>query len=332
MCPAAIYGYSSSGKTVFLGLLYAAQTRYTNEQRGETYRFYGDPSTIRQMGSMYNSMRNGRFPPATMKEDMTEIRFKFGYPRAASAILPEGIRKANWVKPFSIIDFAAYDVAGEDVEEYVETGVTENRKVIQELLKSHIIVFIIDCSRFTTTTGGSLFDKMLDYDKNGAVLLSSLAKHKADQAKKMAGAPAGKKGPSSVTIYPVIVLSKFDQMPPDVLSQLGLSNQPPNPTDHLGRERYGQAIMTRFLPQMFALLKGGRLMGVNFDKAQFFFSWIQTQTVAGMDTSSKPTIDRDSKGDVKFSYDEYRGFIDYFRELANNAPDDVEEANAVPSR
>lgn len=331
MCPAAIYGYSSSGKTVFLGLLYAAQTRYTNEARGESYRFYGDPSTIRQMGSMYNAMRNGRFPPANLKEEMSEIRFKFGFPRGLSQVLPENIRKANWVKPFSIIDFAAYDVAGEDVEEFVETGVTENRRVIQELLKAHIIVFIVDCSRFTVTTTGSLFDRMLDYDKNGAVLLSSLAKHKADMAKKTAPT-GGKKGTSQTTIYPVIVLSKFDQIPSDVLTQLGLPPSPPAPSDHAGRERFGQALMTRFLPQMFALLKGGRLMGVNFDKSQFFFSWVQVAQVAGMDTSSKPSIERDLKGDVKFAYDEYRAFIDYFRELADRAPDDVEEGNQVPSR
>jgi hypothetical protein len=328
MCPAAIYGYSSSGKTVFLGLLYAAQTRYTNEQRGESFRFYGDPSTIRQMGSMFNAMRNGRFPPANLKEEMTEIRFKFGFPRGLAQHLPEYIRKADWVKPFSVIDFAAYDVAGEDVEEFVETGVTENRRVIQELLKSHIIVFIVDCSRFTTVTSGSLFDRMLDYDKNGAVLLSSLAKHKADETKKAA---TGKKVGGN-TIYPVLVLSKFDQVSGDVLNQLGLPTTPPPVSDPNARQKFGDALMTRFLPQMFALLKGGRLMGVNFDRAAYYYSWIQTQQVAGMDTSGKPQIERDPKGDPRFAYDEYRGFIEYFRELAGKAPDDVEDAQKVPLR
>lgn len=327
MCPAAVYGYSSSGKTVFLGLLYAAQTRYTNDSTGETFRFYGDPASIRQMGTMYNAMRNGKFPAATLKEELTEIRFKFGFPRLLTKyILPESVRRSNFVKPFNIIDFAAYDVAGEDVEEYVETGVTENRQVIQELLRSHIIVFIVDCSRFTTVIDGPIYQRMLDYDKNGAILLSSLAKHKVKEAEVRAGG----KGKGEVNIYPVVVLSKFDQISSDVLHKMGLSPTPPK--DFAGRQKYGSALMTRFLPQMFALLKGNRLLGANFDKAAYFFSWVETAQVAGMDTTGKPTIVRNNKGEPNFAYDEYREFIDYFRELANKAPDDVQEATNVPSR
>jgi hypothetical protein len=326
MCPAAIYGYSSAGKTVFLGLLYAAQVRYTNLDRGTTFRFWGNTSTVRHMGGILTAMRRGFFPPANLKEDITEIRFKFGYPRAMNKFLPDYIVKQNWFHPFSTISFAAYDVAGEDVEEYVETGVTENRRVIQELLKSTIIVFIVDCSRFTLGNTGVQFEKMLDYDENGAVLLSALAAHKSQdfvnktKAKMKASAPV---------VYPVIILSKFDQIQPEVLNKLGLPLQPPVATATKERVAYGETLLKNFLPQMLALLKGNRLVDVNFDQTAYFFSWVETEKVADMNVAGKPVVARDQQGDPMFSFDEYKGFIEYFRYLAEKAPDDVEEEKAI---
>jgi hypothetical protein len=278
------------------------------------------------MGGILTSMRRGMFPPANLKEDITEIRFKFGYPRAMNKILPDYITKQNWYHPFSTISFAAYDVAGEDVEEYVETGVTENRRVIQELLKSTIVVFIVDCSRFTTSNTGVQFEKMLDYDENGAVLLSALAAHKSnDYANKV----KAKMKASQPVVYPVIILSKFDQIQPEVLNKLGLPLTPPSADSTKERQNYGESLLKQFLPQMLALLKGNRLVNVNFDQTAYFFSWVETEKVADMNVAGRPVVARDSQGDPIFSFDEYKAIIEYFRYLAEKAPDDVEEASAI---
>ncbi len=326
MCPAAIYGHTSSGKSVFLGLLYSAQVRYTNADQGDSFRFWGDTRSVRYMGGILTALRRGTFPAANLKEDITEIRFKFGYPRKLNSLLPEYIKRANWYRPFSTIGFAAYDVAGEDVEEYVETGVSENRHTIQELLKSTIVIFIVDCSRLTVATHGPQFEKMLNYDENGAVLLSALASHKV---RDYAAKSQAKMASSKPVVYPVIVLSKFDQINGEVLNHLGLPLEPPPMDEPEERRKFGEVLIGRFLPQMMALLKGNRLVGVNFDRTAYFFSWVETEKVADMNLSGRPVVARDEQGDPKFSYGEYRGFIEYFRFLADKAPDDVEEATAL---
>src|SRR5205823_6201139 len=90
-----------------------------------------------------------RFPSATLKEEITELVFIFGYLRKVVGKLTYYIRNQNWVRPFSTLRFSAYDVSGEDIEEFIETGIA-SRPLIQQLLKSVVVVVLVDCSKMTT--------------------------------------------------------------------------------------------------------------------------------------------------------------------------------------
>src|SRR3970040_1983592 len=145
--PCAILGDRASGKTSFLGLLYAAQVKYGSGIRDD-FRFHAPSASLNLMSAVYEGMKDARFPSATLKEEITELSFVFGYVRKIVGKLPHYIREQRWVHPFSTLRFSAYDVSGEDIEEFIDTGVA-SRPIIQQLLKSVVVIVLVDCSKMT---------------------------------------------------------------------------------------------------------------------------------------------------------------------------------------
>src|SRR5437667_129347 len=128
--PCALLGDRASGKTTFLGLLYSAQVKYGTGVQDD-FRFHAPIQSLNIMSAVYEGMKDGRFPSATLKEEITELGFVFGYLRKVVGKLPYYIRQQNWVHPFSTLRFSAYDVSGEDIEEFIETGIA-SRPLIQQ--------------------------------------------------------------------------------------------------------------------------------------------------------------------------------------------------------
>src|SRR5438876_10066508 len=78
--PCALLGDRASGKTTFLGLLYAAQVKYGTGVTDD-FRFHAPIQSLNVMSAVYEGMKDGRFPSATLKEEITELGFVFGYLR-----------------------------------------------------------------------------------------------------------------------------------------------------------------------------------------------------------------------------------------------------------
>src|SRR5207247_11458020 len=131
--PCALLGDRASGKTTFLGLLYAAQVKYGTGVQDD-FRFHAPLASLNVMSAVYEGMKDARFPSATLKEEITELGFIFGYLRKVVGKLPYYVRQQNWVGPFSTLRFSAYDVSGEAIEELLEAGVA-SRHWIQQLTK-----------------------------------------------------------------------------------------------------------------------------------------------------------------------------------------------------
>jgi hypothetical protein len=330
MCPAAILGDRACGKTTFLGLLYAAQVKYGTRVL-DSFRFHAPLQSLRLMSQVYEGMKDARFPGATLKDEMTEIGFVFGYRKAISGRLPVALKDKNWVNPFAKLAFAAYDVSGEDVQEFIETGVAAS-PIIQQLLKSHVVVILVDCSKMTTEIDSPVFRQMLKYDSEVASLLVSLQTYKRQEFQRMKtqGLTVG-----SPVIYPAIVLSKFDCVRDEVLVKLGLHRGVPNGEQKRKRKEYAEALLRVFMPQTLSQIRGGKVAGVNFDQAAYFFSWVRTETAeAGMQPVGVPRIVRkgfsaDGGAEPDFSYDDYVAFIEHFRDVANKVPDEIVEQTTL---
>ena len=328
--PAAVLGDRASGKTTFLGLLYAAQVHYGTGLQ-DSFRFSASPQSLKYMSAVYQNMKDGYFPSATLKDEMSLVEFIFGYRKMVMGRLPAWIKEQNWVKPFSTLNFGAYDVSGEDVQEFIETGVAASA-IIQQLLRAFVVVILVDCSKLTTDLDSQLYKRMLKYDGDVATLAVAFQKYKKDEYDRMKA--QGMKVGSPV-IYPTIVLSKFDTLRDEVLQKLGLARGMPPRQQPRDRKEYAEALLRAFLPQTLSQIRGGKVAGVSFDQASYFVSWINTEKgEGGMAPVGPPRIVRkgfsaEGGAEIDYSYDEYVAFIEHFRDIANKVPDEVREADKV---
>lgn len=324
--PCAILGDRASGKTTFLGLLYAAQVKYGSGVHDD-FRFHAPSASLNLMSNVYEGMKDGRFPSATLKEEITEISFVFGYLRKVVGKLPHYIREQRWVNPYSTLRFSAYDVSGEDIEEFIETGVA-SKAIIQQLLKSVVVVALVDCSKMTMDVDTPAYRKMLKYDSTVAKLLVSFQTYKKQEYDRL---KAQGMSPDPPIIYPAFVLAKFDTLRDEVLLKLGLHRGLPPLHEKRKRREYAEALLRVFLPQTLSQIRGGKVAGISMDKAAYFLSWVKTEKQEGMEAVGTPKIIRTefrpgSGGEPDFSYDEYVAFVEHFRDIAHKIPDEVLEA------
>jgi len=322
--PCALLGDRASGKTTFLGLLYSAQVKYGTGVQDD-FRFHAPMASLNVMSAVYEGMKDGRFPSATLKEEITEISFIFGYLRRIVGKLPHYIRQQNWARPFSTLRFSAYDVSGEDIEEFIETGIA-SRPLIQQLLKSVVVVVLVDCSKMTTDIDTPVYKKMLRYDSTVAKLLVSFQTYKKQEYERLKDSGVH---PEPPIIYPAFVLAKFDTLRDDVLARLGLHRG--FPEGKRERREYAEALLRVFVPQTLSQIRGGKVGGVSMDKSEYFLSWVRTETHEGMDPVGQSRIVRtgfrpEGGGEPDFAYDEYVHFIEHFRDIAHKIPDEVLEA------
>src|SRR5204862_6884053 len=119
--PGALHGDRASGKTTYLGLLYSAQVKYGTGVQDD-FRFHAPIGSLNLMSAVYEGMKDGRYPSATLKEEMTELGLIFGAVRKALAKLPYYIRKQNWARLFSTLRVSAYHVPGQDIADLHDPG------------------------------------------------------------------------------------------------------------------------------------------------------------------------------------------------------------------
>jgi len=324
--PCAVLGDRASGKTTFLGLLYAAQVKYGSGIRDD-FRFHAPSASLNLMSAVYEGMKDARFPSATLKEEITELGFVFGYLRRVVGKLPHYIREQRWVNPFSTLRFSAYDVSGEDIEEFIETG-TASKPIIQQLLKSVVVVVLVDCSKMSVDIDTPAYKRMLRYDSTIAKLMVSFQTYKKQEYERLKGQGIGATPP---VLYPAFILAKFDTVRDEVLARLGLHQGFPAYDEKRKRKEYAEGLLRAFLPQTLSQIRGGKVTGVSMDQAAYFLSWVRTEKQEGMETVGTPRIVRTGfgsggVGEPDFSYDEYVAFIEHFRDIAHKIPDEVLEA------
>jgi len=323
----AIIGDRGCGKTVFLSLLYDAQVEYTNETEGK-FRFYANPGFTNTMGEVINSMLNQNWPEATIKGLLAKYWFLYGY--------------QNIFGKYNCLKFTVYDIAGEDVNIvndlialYTTEGGIESINYddlpdgLKTLLDCNVLVFIIDLSRINAEPKSEEFKRMHRYDITMATLISLVAEYKAKKACSLSG--------EHRKLYPVFVFTKFDMVEKKIFDGLKLSPKYPRlekrPIDIVGgwfdlqskssqeRIRYGDILMDAFYKNTRGLLIGYYSL-VDFEKSAYFFSEIQTEK--DEDGLLVPSIEG-GKARLKYSIDEYKAFINYFKEIADKMPDEVKD-------
>ena len=290
---------------------------------------------------MQKWLKMRKWPPLTTKGTLSGYYFTFGYQKRLGSHLEKPVRTATRgrIKPsvglsYNRVNFKIYDIAGEDVtyiKQIVEKrahdspGMTFANALaaspnpnLKTILDCDVLVFLIDSSRITAKVNSEAYKRMLDYDVVMSTLISAVSEYKGSQ-------PRG-------TIYPLFIFTKFDAVESGLLESVGLPSQYEEWAKRAGegrsfrhmrdrteakRREYAVKLMGKFYGRTLNLIYGGKLRGVDFDDAQYFFSKINTEL--NEDGIPVPTI-RAQKGktgnDVDYSYDEYKAFIKYFQKIA----------------
>src|SRR2546426_553685 len=89
-----IVGNRNSGKTTFLGLLYAAQVKFGSE-KADDFRFHASVESLDELSGVFQRLMSRGFPDSATKEGIREVTFRLSPPRARLGIL--GRRQANSV-------------------------------------------------------------------------------------------------------------------------------------------------------------------------------------------------------------------------------------------
>ncbi len=338
--PVAIFGDRSCGKTIFLSLLYESQVQYTNDVEnvgpGE-FRFITDPSFEKILGDIRTDLKTGQWADSTLKGNLAKYTFKYGYKKYISVGSKSSAK-------YDIMDFTVYDIAGEDLdilrslEQYRESITSGTYKgefnfdslsdSFRELLRCNVLVFLIDLSKINAEARSERFKEMLNYDVFMATLISAVAKYKSQ---------VFKTNEDAAKIYPVFFLTKFDLLDKEIIKQNGW----PTTYKSMDREKrgfigkligdkdmtkedYARAILCKYYGDTMALSKGGAIANVSFDHASYFFSEIRTEQNEDGDNIPK-LISVKGMHMLDYSSEEYRGFIDRFRELSKKMPDEVKD-------
>jgi hypothetical protein len=335
--PVGIVGDRGSGKSVFVSLLATTATSYTNAKPDE-FRYFTSPAFTRKVGDIMSSLKMGTWPSATLKGTLSQYKFSFGFKRRFSELEKLGR------KPFDVMTFSIYDISGEDVQiikqiskSLTQTGsdlnlVEDLPENLRTILDCHVLVFLIDGSKITTEARSKRYQDMLDYDTVMATLISLVGTYKSMKAKQLK---------TEAKLYPAFVITKFDLIDTKILLAIGLSPQYAAVAakgghgltslfrENESRERaeYGTTLMDKFFGHTLALIRGAKLINVDFDKARFFFSHVRTEL--SEDGLPIPTLKTEGVShELNYSDSEYMEFIRYLGTVAKKSPDKSEDVQA----
>src|SRR2546426_1445892 len=97
-----IVGDRNSGKTTFLGLLYAAQVKCDSD-KADGFRFHAAFESLDEISGVFQRLMSGSFPDAATKEVVRELAVRFAHRRSDLGVLSR--RKFRGSSPDSSASF-----------------------------------------------------------------------------------------------------------------------------------------------------------------------------------------------------------------------------------
>ncbi|HLF06831.1 MAG TPA: hypothetical protein VI893_06655 [Thermoplasmata archaeon] len=310
MCPAAIVGDRDSGLTTFLGLLYAAQVRYGGAHE-DAFRFHCSAESLKAISGVYQSLLGGSFHPKPPGgEGLPSLDFLFGYRRGARGVFDGLFGKKSG--EFSVLRFTVLNTNAEELAEYIAGGLVDDE--ISRILRSTIVVFIVDASKFSVDKESAGFRRLIWYDGFVARLCDAFLQYKtlarANQVSEVA---------------PVFVFTKWDRVKPALLKEAGLPAELPKIEDDQGRAGFGRALLAKFLPKTLLKIEKQEIKGVRFTARAHFFSRLGVEKKEDGSVKIKRQMSSGIGGwEPEYSYEEYVAFIEHMRGIASKYPDSTD--------
>jgi len=329
------FGTSGTGKSTWVGLL-AQQMNRKALREPEEYSYYISKDVCQDLlTEIKTEMLKGHFPDKTTTENLVAISFLMGFNPSKLEIVNEAIKRSFDRKRRvsgnynNVLDYnkgfilSVVDVAGEDIRKIgdpLNEHDLERMKRLKKLFSSNCIVMIVDVSRFTNETGnegaGPKLVENLDYNDIMTKIFSRYIEFRADN------------NFSNKKVYPVVFLTKMDQLDNEILESCGLNdifsdkdrlwNYPYNETE---TQQVGNRLLNSYLPDYREILYSGEHLDVPIGYPTFFFSGLFLEGQGGRGAGEKK-IARDRKEDSVGKYltniyphKHYEAFLDYIKQM-----------------
>ena len=299
-----IVGDRNSGKTTFLGLLYAAQVKFGSE-KADDFRFHASFESLDEISGVFQRLMSGAFPDSATKEGVREVTFRLSPPRPKLGIL--GRRKRNSVSDdsdlFRLILLKSFE---DDIARSLETGSSVGHMTLNEALVSDAIVIMVDSTNLAVSDEDAPHASIAKVDAAVEALLTAIQRSRAHG--------------EAPSLHPIFVFSKFDRVDPNSLRLLNLESEPPDVGKRGPHAAYGKALVDRNLPRTIAAIEARKDRGLRFGAPAYFFSWVRTDHPA---SGRREKIRLRHSGAVgwepDFSSDEYLAFLTGLGDIAADA-------------
>ena len=303
MANVVVVGARGSGRTFFVGLLYAALVRYAGEAQGRL-RFHVPPASVDLLGRLYESLRGGD-PPAWPQEGPEEVGFSLDRTAATAQGIRAHFRLHDPGVAGGPVDLQLSRVPPEEVGRFVSTDGALTH-LGSSLLGGGALVSLLDASALSWDPAGP-GPRPHPWDEPLAALLCTLLGAARDH-------PSVRPG----RLRPLFVLSKYDLLEPRLRTALLPEGGTAEGWTEDVRALATRTLLERFLPRTREALRSGAGGGGILEEPSTYITWVRPEP--GTDSAGGPirlkghaTADRGWEPD--YPYLEYRDLIERLARL-----------------
>ena len=299
-----IVGDRESGKTTFLGLLYATQVK-SGSARSDAFRFHVAHESLEEISEAFEQIMSGTFPDSATKEGIRGITFHVGYRKTGLGILSRP-RSGGWTSGGSATLRFLLLRNFEDEMARFRKGSSFANAALRDVLESEGVTIFVDSTKLASREEDRGLAAMGPYDLAVDSLLAALQRSRLHGGRKV--------------VYPLFVLSKFDSVHPEALRAAGVEGPPPDVGKTGPRRAFSEALLEHALPRTMERIRSRDPQGSPFARPSFFFSSVRTEPAAmGRSATIRLRAAAGGGWEPDYSVDEYLAMLERFSEIASNA-------------
>ncbi len=301
MPSALIVGDRGSGRTFFLGLLYASMVRYSGEAR-DGLRFHAPPAALDVLSHLYESFRAGEGPewpsnaPGSLPLTLEMPSGHHGSRLQGLWHAPPGVSRRA-------LEIVLERSNAEELQQFVSSGGAMTG-FGQSLLSGGALLVTVDASALAPPADGRPVPH--PWDSMLAQLLRGAKQAARDHP-----------SPTPRRLSLVLILTKYDRIAPPSRSALVRDGATADGWTEATRKEASDNLLARFLPSTRAELLDGPSAGLLLEGPWTFLSWVRPEAPVSSPMRLRGHETSERGWEPEYPYLEYRDLIDHLGRLAS---------------